>query len=501
MSQETELKLTLNPAALEQLRAHPVLARAPLVGTPGVLENTYYDTPELQLKGQRMALRTRRDGDLLLQTVKCASASVGGLSARPEWEKPFTGAFDFSDVDQASVRQLLDKLKPELVPVFTTHFERSTWALVPTPGVQILLMLDQGSIATQGRSQPLCEVELELVSGNPRDLYALALQLARDLPLQPEDVSKAQRGYRLFLGQAPKPQRARPSRLEANMSPVDAFRQIAFDCLAQWQGNASSALESEDPEFIHQLRVALRRLRSALGLFEPALPAEFVEDWTTQARTLAEELGHARDLDVMLAEILNPVLESGLADQGCERLAGLIREARERARARALQILRQGRHGYPMLKLAAELHTLDSGNLDKSANLATFARLQLKALRKKARKRHAAATGLEAERLHALRVSLKRLRYGLEFLLPLIPEKPSVRYLKTLAEHQDGLGWLNDEAQARAQLRAWAGEDPELRSGAAFVAGWHAPHMARLQRDILGQVAEDLWSKAPWRQG
>ncbi|WP_052063745.1 CYTH domain-containing protein [Nitrincola sp. A-D6] len=88
MGKETELKLSLPVQYVPALRAHPLLRIAEPVGPVKTLDNTYFDTSDLQLHQQRVALRTRQQGDIWLQTVKCASVSVGGLSQRPEWEKP-----------------------------------------------------------------------------------------------------------------------------------------------------------------------------------------------------------------------------------------------------------------------------------------------------------------------------------------------------------------------------------------------------------------------------
>ena len=400
----------------------------------------------------------------------------------------------------ADVRSRLESLLPHLVPVFTTRFKRETCVLSPREGVRVLAMIDSGNIEAKGQSRPLCELELELVEGDPRDLYALALQLAESLPLTPENVSKAERGYRLFSNHALRPAKARPSRLSAEQSPVDAFRIIGFDCLSLWQANESGARESDDPEFIHQLRVALRRLRSALRLFGPALPAEFVERWSDGLKEAADGLGAARDLDVMLAEVLSPVAESGLADEATQRLIAMAVDRRDREKTAAREQLLAASHGRQMLALASDLYALQSDSLVKSANLTTFARLQLTQLRKRARKRYGAAADLHPDKLHELRVSLKRLRYGIEFLLPLLPEKATVRFANDIADIQETLGYLNDEAVARTRLKAWAGKDPELRSGAAFVAGWHAPRIARLRRNILPALEPILWGKAPWRR-
>ena len=501
MSQEIELKLTLPQKSLAALRRHPLIADAPREGRSCTLENTYFDTPELELRERRMAVRTRKAGSRWLQTVKCAAETSGGLSSRPEWEQPYAnGSFDFSAIERDDVRNRLESLHPRLVPVFTTHFKRETCILTPREGVRVLAMIDNGSIEANGQSRPLCELELELVEGDPRELYALALQLAESLPLTPENVSKAERGYRLFSNHALRPAKARPSRLAAEQSPVDAFRIIGFDCLALWQANETGARESDDPEFIHQLRVALRRLRSALRLFGPALPTDFVERWSDGLKDAADGLGAARDLDVMLAEVLSPVAESGLADEATQRLIAMAVDRRDREKTAAREQLLAASHGRQMLALASDLYALQSDALVKSANLTTFARLQLTQLRKRARKRYSAAADLHPDKLHELRVSLKRLRYGIEFLLPLLPEKATVRFANEIAEIQETLGYLNDEAVARSRLKAWAGKDPELRSGAAFVAGWHAPRVARLRKNVLTALEPILWGKTPWRR-
>jgi len=501
MSQEIELKLTLPQKSLAALRRHPLIADAPREGRSCTLENTYFDTPELELRERRMAVRTRKAGSRWLQTVKCAAETSGGLSSRPEWEQPYAnGSFDFSAIERDDVRNRLESLHPRLVPVFTTHFKRETCILTPREGVRVLAMIDNGSIEANGQSRPLCELELELVEGDPRELYALALQLAESLPLTPENVSKAERGYRLFSNHALRPAKVRPSRLSAEQSPVDAFRIIGFDCLALWQANETGARESDDPEFIHQLRVALRRLRSALRLFGPALPTDFVERWSDGLKDAADGLGAARDLDVMLAEVLSPVAESGLADEATQRLIAMAVDRRDREKTAAREQLLAASHGRQMLALASDLYALQSDALVKSANLTTFARLQLTQLRKRARKRYSAAADLHPDKLHELRVSLKRLRYGIEFLLPLLPEKATVRFANEIAEIQETLGYLNDEAVARSRLKAWAGKDPELRSGAAFVAGWHAPRVARLRKNVLTALEPILWGKTPWRR-
>ena len=144
MPEEIELKLALPPSALAALRRHPVVAGAEKLGNAVTLDNTYYDTPKLQLKARKVAVRTRRQGRRWLQTVKCAGQSSAGLSQRPEWEQAYTGAFDFSAIDARATAKLLRRHADALIPLFTTRFRRETRRLCPRDGVSILLMIDSG---------------------------------------------------------------------------------------------------------------------------------------------------------------------------------------------------------------------------------------------------------------------------------------------------------------------------------------------------------------------
>jgi inorganic triphosphatase YgiF len=199
---ETELKLSLSEPDLHRLLAHPLLAGA---GSTQRLLNTYFDTPDLALQQRRMAVRERLAGDQWLLTVKTAGQSDNGLSRRQEWEGPTTpGALQFNTlVDDAALAQDLMALRPTLRTLFCTDFERQRW-VVTHAGAQIEVALDQGRIHVPGTalSEPLLELELELLSGPETALLALADVLRQtpqgDLSLTPSDNSKAQRGMALW---------------------------------------------------------------------------------------------------------------------------------------------------------------------------------------------------------------------------------------------------------------------------------------------------------------
>jgi inorganic triphosphatase YgiF len=199
---ETELKLSLSAPDLPRLLAHPLLTQA---GNTQRLLNTYFDTPDLALQQRRMAVRERLAGGQWLLTVKTAGQSQNGLSRRQEWEGPTTpGALQFDTlVDDAALAQDLMTLRPNLRALFCTDFERQRW-VVTHDDAQIEVAMDQGRIHVPGTdlSEPLLELELELLSGPEEALMALADVLCQTpqgpVMLVPNDASKAQRGMALW---------------------------------------------------------------------------------------------------------------------------------------------------------------------------------------------------------------------------------------------------------------------------------------------------------------
>ncbi|NWG30308.1 MAG: CHAD domain-containing protein [Rhodocyclaceae bacterium] len=491
MAEEIELKLALPESAQRAFLRQPLLRQAVRKETHR-LTNLYYDTPGLDLRQHGIALRLRAQGKFWLQTVKCAGDRAGGLSARPEWETPYGGHFDFSPIDDPEVRAWLErpKIATRLSPVFETNFQRMAWTFELPRATRVELALDRGWISAAGQREPVSEVELELIEGDAGELFALALALAARVPLVPAPLSKADRGYALFLQTPPAPVRAASPDLSAEMMPLAAFRAIALACLDQLQRNHRTALTSEDPEYIHQMRVALRRLRAALRLFRPLLPADFEERSLPLVRELMAPLGKARDVDVLLAEIANPVLAALPDEPRLAALIGVITERRHEARQQALHLLTTPRYGVIVLQLLALTHGLSAVEAKRAAvgtpdatgqaSLPDFARKRLRRLRKKALALAREVDAARPETLHALRIAIKRLRYALEFFSPLAERKPTRRLLGHLAELQEVLGQINDLANAGALLMESAGNDQPLREAVSLIAGWHGPRYQRL---------------------
>ena len=499
MSREIELKLELPARALPRLRGHPLVANAPMVEAATTLENTYYDTDGYHLEARDVALRIRKRGSLRVQTVKCGGTSVGGLTQRREWEQPYQGAFDFSEIEDPELARFLADHVDRLVPVFTSRFRRETRRHSPRDDVSILMMIDRGSIEANGLRTSVCELELELAKGEPAELFDLALELGRELPLMPSDVSKAERGYRLRRGEAAHPAQPRASAVTAGQSAVDAFRALAQTCVGRWQDNVASSKVDHDPESVHQVRVALRRLRSLLKLFAPVLPDGFVERFKPLLRDNARRFDGVRDLDVFRAEVFDPASADGPPRAaGWPKLRRRVTAAGAAARREAAVALAPSVQSPLILAFIAATLRLTDGTPEKTGDLRAFARGRLERLRKRARRRLKRAEDLEAGRLHELRIAVKELRYAIEFFASLYPGRPTARYVDRLKRAQATLGSLHDLDVARDRLECWAAADPSLRAAATHVIDFHASRCAKLRKRVLADCDRALHFDAPW---
>jgi inorganic triphosphatase YgiF len=492
MSYEIELKLAVPESAWRAVPRHPRLASAEKLPTRKLV-NIYYDTPELDLRRKGVALRLRKQGRQWLQTIKCAGEVAGGLSNRPEWEQPYRGnAFDFGPIEDHELRNWLSrtKLSRRLRPAFETTFSRQTWRIANSDRSIILVMFDRGQIQAAGRAQPISEIELELAQGDVGELFDLARELAVSVPLRPEPRSKAERGYRLVEPPLLAPRKAGRSPLHSGQSALEAFSAIGLACIAHLQANENGVIESTDPEFIHQMRVAIRRLRSAMRLFRPLVSDTLLGDVPQRLKILGANLGAARDWDVLITELLRPVTQAFPGEARFDRLISVAAAHRGEARNTVIAALRDAAFGRLMIDVLALLHRPGLGTgPETTPSLAEFALGQLVDLHRRVGKAADRAAGLDIKDLHRLRIAIKRLRYALEFFTPIYPTKPIKRDLQRLTRLQDDLGLINDLANAGPRLTLCADEDITLREAVAMAGGWYGPRyqalMAKLPNDLL----------------
>lgn len=512
---EIELKLECEVADLAALANHPLL-RAD--GTPEavVLTSTYFDTAKGDLRKGGLTLRVRREGDRRIQTVKAASASAG-LFDRAEWETDIAGETpDLAVLAETPVPALLAAAsKADLVPVFTTVVDRTTRLVVHGASL-ISATLDQGRIETPEGDVPLCEVELELDEGSPADLFGLAQVLAQTVPLRLGALSKSARGWSLVDGTLRKSSKAGAVRLDPDATAGDAFRAVAQACLHHLRLNEDVFLHGRHPEGLHQIRVALRRLRSALTLFKPILVTDpTAAQLRDEIKRVTEPFGRARNLDVFLETTLPAELEKRPDEAGLLDLRTRLEAERDRAHDAVIATLESPAWRSLILDVAAWIETgawrtegdAQGDGPARDAQAAEFAADILDRIRGRIRKRGRHLERLDAEARHRVRIEGKKLRYGAEFFASLYTDKKPHRrhkaFVQAVSELQDHLGALNDMATAHEVLASLATEGSTIPAPTLFAAGLTAGDNEVETKALLGKAADahaDLVDLKPfWR--
>ena len=498
---EVELTLGGDPAALD--RGWRAAVPAGGNGTLRRLRSTYFDTGDFRLRRRGFTLRIREDGERLVQTLKADGPSGGGaVLKRNEWSRPVeTPVPSFPVASDPAIRDAVGSLRPaDLVPAFSTDITRRT-ALVevdaPNEATALVeLALDSGEIRARNRIDAVSELELELVEGPASALYDLAIALQASAPLRIQTASKAKRGYVLAGGEGYDGRKAPALALAKGIPVEEALARIFRTCADQCAANHDAVLDRSDPEGVHQFRVALRRMRSALVVFKGVLPANDIAWLDREASRLIDLLGPARDWDVFITETLAAVRAARPGDETLVSLAAAAGEARARAYEQA-EALRAPEHTAFLLRFGRWIETcgwrqqVDPAVLDRP--LVHLGGRLLDKRHRRALKRGRNFDGLSDARLHQLRIALKKLRYAGEFFAAQYPEGKPRPYIQALRRLQDGLGSLNDVAVAEQRLaellhnRRESGDRAAIGLAAGQVIGWHA----RVRQEIRDRTAED----------
>ena len=492
MPTETELKLRITPAAATALARHPALKPLKRARTRASrLTSTYYDTADGALAAAGVALRLRRDGRQWVQTIKGpGSESAGGLTARPEFEWPVSGPkLDPLRFATTPFRRALGKAEQRgLAPRFTTDIKRTVIPLAFPDSTMARLCIDVGEVRTDDGEpvlrMPMNEIELELEAGDSRRLYELAQTLAVDVPLTFEPTTKAERGYALRQPRAAEPVRAEDAELPGKCAAGAAFAAIMRSCLAQIEGNAQGVLTADDPEWIHQMRIGVRRLRACLSLARRGIAIERIEPLRVELRWLAQALGPARDLDVFVTSTLPAFREAVARGNGGKalapslgKLAARTTAKRREARAHAQAAVASPRFVRLVLATAA-LAASPEVNVPRNVNHRGLSQPAREFARPLLKHRHQALVSLGAdlahappEARHAARLAAKKLRYAAEFFASLHSKKKTRAYRKALAALQEELGAWNDAAvAARLAAEITGAQSPAAAAFEGFAA-------------------------------
>ncbi|HYD32599.1 MAG TPA: CYTH and CHAD domain-containing protein, partial [Azospirillaceae bacterium] len=384
---EVELKLQCSADALAELAHHPVFASADARVTRR-LRTVYFDTPDLRLAAAGVAVRMRHEDGRHIQSVKTMSAGTpadaAGVAVRREWEWPVAGESpDLVLLAQDDVRPLVPaNALPDLEPLFVTDLERTTLVLHPDPLTAIEVALDLGIIRAGTASRPVSEVELELKAGPVGRLFELARALQRIMPVRIATESKADLGLALVTGRGPRPVQPEPLALSPATTVAEAFRHIVRHCLGHLLANEAPTLsglpvdspspEGGQTEGLHQMRVALRRLRVALRFFGGVIESPALDELAGEIRWLADRLTPVRHWDVFLSSFIEPFSRRNAGLVGLEVLAEEAVRARHEEAGDALDAIQSARYTSFLLNLAG---WLEEGGWHAGAAPARRARL------------------------------------------------------------------------------------------------------------------------------
>lgn len=512
---EIELKLSSSPEQLEKIRQTLESMGQVLGPAASTLVAAYYDSEELKLHQQGFSLRVRDEGGRQVQTLKSEDGGNPDILTRDEWEDVITGHTPDLSAPQSGPRLTEVVSAGELRPLFRTIVRRTKFELEPRPSTRVEVALDEGEIrsASDDSSEAICEIELELKSGDPAAVYDLGLRLLDAAALRIETRSKAARGYRLISAHGtPEPAVYAPRvPLDGSMTVESAFQSIGRSCIAHLLCNEPAVLAGTD-EGIHQMRVAGRRLRAALSALKPMIPMEQYAWVLEELKWLAGMLGPARNWDVFAANLLQPVVQALPVESELQRLAQVAEQRRRVAYELVEEAIRSQRYTATMLQLGQWLEARrwrDQPASEQAALL--FAPIGevapglIERSWRRTRKRSRHFNQLTQEQRHRLRIALKRLRYTIEFLADLFDHRAIKALQKQLKPLQEDLGHLNDVRTAHTlteEVSRHVNEGGnEISRAGGIVLGWHDRGLIDREPKLRKHVKRLRRAKPFWDRG
>ena len=453
------------------------------------LQAVYADTAQQHLAAAGLALRLRKEGRAWVQTLK---GRGDGLATRLEHEvrlPPQRGVPEINLQLHAGTpvgAALLAALPAAaaLQPQYRTDIQR-LHRRVRFGGALIEIAYDHGRLLAGGRTAVVDEIEFELINGPAAALPALAQRWVLRFGLWWDVRTKSERGQRLALGiEAVPATRAQAVTWAEPASAESVWHAALQSALAQALPNAAEIGSGQGtPEHLHQLRVGLRRLRTALREFAAWGAAPDEAQALQQAwREPFSALGAARDADVQQAFALQlqaagaPPLLLPAAEPGID-LGSTVRSAEFNVlmlRSLALLLQTPPPFAQPLPAAAREL---------------------LRTAWRRTKRDAAAFADAPVAQQHATRKHLKRLRYVLEFLLPLYGRKPARKLLAAVGKALQAMGDLNDLQTAEAAWRAQAATDPR----AWFAVGWLGARREPMMGTVMQALAELRQAPRVWQ--
>jgi CHAD domain-containing protein len=385
-------------------------------------------------------------------------------------------------------------LPDPLVPVAAFEGRSRSTDLACEQGAVVMTLLT-GSVRAVAGEQRVCRLHLE---GAVQPVQALAVALAGELRLAVPKACLAADALAVVSGVAPAARHHGQPELPAGCTVADAFAYAVghlTDVILHFA--PLSAAGRNGPEPVHQMRVAVRRLRSAIKVFRRAMASREVDEADTGLKALAARLGPTRDWDVFVTETFAAVADAFPQERHLQRLLASAERRRRACHAELRAFLTSvdfHRLGIKLACLAGGTEWRETLGEAEQAELAStldeFAAKVLNRRLKRLLQVEGALAALEPGALHAVRLNAKRLRYAAEIFAPLYPGKATGRYLRRLSRVQDRLGSLNDVAVATNLLAELAGNGGSQAFASGLLLGFSGAHAAETRERI-----DDVWQK------
>ncbi|HMK63137.1 MAG TPA: CHAD domain-containing protein [Acidimicrobiales bacterium] len=473
------------------------------------LVDTYLDTTDWRIGRSGFVLRLRRRAGAAELTLKDTSPAKGGLRQRLEVTEPLAdGNVDALGADGPVGRRLhaLIGNRP-LRQVLGVRTRRRPYALRLDGSQAAELALDDTVIEVVDSAQPvrLRRVEVEIEGSSVERLSPLVERLRRECGLQPATLSKFEAGLLASGVRIP----AGPDLGPVTLPALPSVGELAFVVLrrnlrAMLAHEAGTRL-GEDPEELHDMRVATRRMRAALAMFADVLPVR-ARQVRSELGWVADALGSVRDLDVQLERVEQWAADMAEPDKGAlADLAHLLTAQRAEARDRLLAVLESGRYERLVSSFAALLRQGPSRRVGPARAPALVVVPDLVGIRHRAvtkAVKRARRSGAPDD-FHRLRIRGKRLRYALEFVSELYSSQTTTKYVRALVRLQDILGAMQDARVAAERLHALVlDEESKLSTLTVFLMGGVAQRYRQEAIDLRDRLPKrlDALTGSLWHQ-
>jgi inorganic triphosphatase YgiF len=472
MANEIELKLTIDQQYASRLSKHPVITnKSASKPSSHKLTSLYFDSPDLKLMDTGVTLRVSHTSGGWIQTIQLSGISCIGLHQCLEWHSPIASDHpDFTKIVEPILVRIFpnNKSRSSIIPIFRTEIHRTSWQLAFNNGDQVDVSFDLGRLIVNDKEEVISEIKLKLKSGNVGRLFDLALELQDAIPLNVENLSNAQRGYAYYRDSPPQVIKAQLPTLTRKMNANIAFKEIVWECINQLQLNQNVVLHTSDIEGVHQMRIALRRLRSAFSLFKLILGHKKCAFILSELKWLSDILGKARDIDVLLTQTIPGIPTQFKHHQGLLTLQQLALKRQIKIYDFIRQALLSQRYNCLLLTICSWLENEKWKETKKHYKLLTVATRTLNKFHKQLLRHNENLTVMPPEYRHATRIASKRLRYVAEFFTSLYPAKDCTKFIKILAQVQECLGQINDITVAEKLFNDLNGPQPDAQSTEAI---------------------------------